>query len=218
MNLLRKVHRMKLLNGYSISEIAQDRLGTLYRQEVVQQTIWRTETPLQAQQCPVPANFGTKLHGDYSRVTYYDWRRQHGAGIIQAFVSLQFGWGEERLVVGGILHKLQVAHAKLCASRAYWLIAYPTQGSFCSGRSADLDACHTGLWLTSPQRCVHLQLEKRQDPSGHSHRFFRHSAAWQEGALSFHRGSGQCAGAGEDARQSSPDCGQSTPCRSGDSR
>ena len=31
-------------------------------------------------------------------------------------------------MVGGIYHRLQVAHMKLCASRAFWLVAYPTQG------------------------------------------------------------------------------------------
>jgi hypothetical protein len=31
-------------------------------------------------------------------------------------------------VVGGIFYKLQVAHMKLCASRAFWLVAYPSQG------------------------------------------------------------------------------------------
>jgi hypothetical protein len=31
-------------------------------------------------------------------------------------------------VVGGIYYRLQVAHMKLCASRAFWLVAYPSQG------------------------------------------------------------------------------------------
>ena len=42
--------------------------------------------------------------------------------------AFQFDWSEEALVIGGIYRKLQVAHAKLCASRAFWLIAYPSQG------------------------------------------------------------------------------------------
>jgi len=29
--------------------------------------------------------------------------------------------------VGGVFHKVQAAHLKLCASRAFWLVAYPTQ-------------------------------------------------------------------------------------------
>lgn len=42
--------------------------------------------------------------------------------------AYQFDWGEEALVVGGIYNKKQVAHLKLCASRAFWLVAYPSQG------------------------------------------------------------------------------------------
>ncbi|MEN1341989.1 hypothetical protein AAIG86_29905, partial [Pseudomonas aeruginosa] len=54
----------------------------------------------------------------------------------QAFVPLtfalgeafQFDWSEEGLLVGGIYRRMQVAHLKLCASRAFWLVAYPSQG------------------------------------------------------------------------------------------
>ena len=31
-------------------------------------------------------------------------------------------------MVGGIYYRLQVSHMKLCASRAFWLVAYPSQG------------------------------------------------------------------------------------------
>ena len=31
-------------------------------------------------------------------------------------------------VVGGIYRRMQVSHMKLCASRAFWLVAYPSQG------------------------------------------------------------------------------------------
>src|SRR5207237_1356787 len=34
----------------------------------------------------------------------------------------------EGMVVGGIYYRLQVSHMKLCASRAFWLVAYPSQG------------------------------------------------------------------------------------------
>jgi len=37
--------------------------------------------------------------------------------------AFQFDWSEEGLVVGGIYRRLQVAHMKLCASRAFWLVA-----------------------------------------------------------------------------------------------
>jgi transposase len=77
--------------------------------------------------------------GGYSRVTDFirAWRQGEGAGAVtRAFVPLsfelgeafQFDWSEEGLVVGGIYYRLQVAHMKLCASRAFWLVAYPSQG------------------------------------------------------------------------------------------
>lgn len=75
--------------------------------------------------------------GGYSRVTDFirAWR-QDGGGQSKAFVPLtfapgeafQFDWSTEGLVVGGIPYQVQVAHLKLCASRAFWLVAYPSQG------------------------------------------------------------------------------------------
>ena len=77
--------------------------------------------------------------GSYSRVTDFirSWRQ--GAGqksAPHAFVPLsfalgeafQFDWSEEGLVIGGIYYRVQVSHMKLCASRAFWLVAYPSQG------------------------------------------------------------------------------------------
>ena len=43
-------------------------------------------------------------------------------------MDFQFDWREEGLVVGGIYYRLQVAHIQLCASRAFWLVAYPGLG------------------------------------------------------------------------------------------
>ena len=75
--------------------------------------------------------------GSYSRVTDYirAWRANEGKDI-KAFVPLkfelgeafQFDWSEEALVVGGIYRRMQVSHMKLCSSRAFWLVAYPSQG------------------------------------------------------------------------------------------
>jgi hypothetical protein len=42
--------------------------------------------------------------------------------------AFQFDWSEARALVGGIWRTPQVAHLKLCASRAFVLAAYPTQG------------------------------------------------------------------------------------------
>jgi transposase len=39
----------------------------------------------------------------------------------------QFDWSEEGLVLGGVWRKVQLAHMKLCASRAFWLVGYPSQ-------------------------------------------------------------------------------------------
>jgi len=75
--------------------------------------------------------------GGYSQVTDFirNWRGRAGKAP-HAFVPLkfdlgeafQFDWSEEGLVVGGIYRRLQVSHLKLCASRAFWLVAYPSQG------------------------------------------------------------------------------------------
>jgi hypothetical protein len=75
--------------------------------------------------------------GCYSRATDFIrvWRQGEGQAVSNsAFVPLQFelgeafqfDWSEEGLVVGGIYRKLQVWHMKLCASRAFWLVAYPS--------------------------------------------------------------------------------------------
>ena len=77
--------------------------------------------------------------GGYTRLTDFirDWRDKQGKLIsTSAFVPLafelgeafQFDWSEEGLFVGGIYYRLQVSHMKLCASRAFWLVAYPSQG------------------------------------------------------------------------------------------
>jgi transposase len=75
--------------------------------------------------------------GGYTRVTDFirSWRASEGKNV-KAFVPLkfelgeafQFDWSEEGMVVGGIYHRMQVSHMKLCASRAFWLVAYPSQG------------------------------------------------------------------------------------------
>ena len=77
--------------------------------------------------------------GGYTVVSDFirHWREEAGANSpTRAFVPLkfelgeafQFDWSEERLVIGGVWRKLMVAHLKLCASRAFVLVAYPSQG------------------------------------------------------------------------------------------
>lgn len=70
--------------------------------------------------------------GGYTRVADFIRERRQNSGkavAIRAFVPLKFELGEafqfdgseEGLVVGGIYRRLQVAHLKLCASRAFRL-------------------------------------------------------------------------------------------------
>lgn len=76
--------------------------------------------------------------GGYSRVTDFirAWRQESAKDPSRAFVPMsfelgeafQFDWSEEGLLIGGVYHHMQVAHLKLCASRAFWLVAYPSQG------------------------------------------------------------------------------------------
>ena len=77
--------------------------------------------------------------GGYTQLSDFvrAWRKEQGQAVATgAFVPLvfeqgeafQFDWSEEGLVVGGIYRRMQVSHLKLCASRAFWLVAYPSQG------------------------------------------------------------------------------------------
>ena len=76
--------------------------------------------------------------GSYSRVTEAIRALRAEAGAVtarSAYVPLRFEWGEafqfdwseEGIVIGGVWRKIQLAHMKLCASRAFWLVAYPSQ-------------------------------------------------------------------------------------------
>jgi transposase-like protein len=69
--------------------------------------------------------------GSYARVTEFirAWRAAQGAVSARAaYVPLHFAWGEafqfdwseEGLVIGGVWRKVQLAHMRLCASRAFW--------------------------------------------------------------------------------------------------
>ena len=77
--------------------------------------------------------------GGYSQLTAWLRRTRQAAGETQsttAFVPLkfalgeafQFDWSEEQLLIGGMVRRIQLAHLKLCASRAFFLSAYPSQG------------------------------------------------------------------------------------------
>jgi transposase len=76
--------------------------------------------------------------GGYTLVTDFIryWHQHDGKALARAFVPLkfelgeafQFDWSEEGLVIAGVWRRLLVAHMKLCASRAFMLVAYPSQG------------------------------------------------------------------------------------------
>ena len=75
--------------------------------------------------------------GCYAQVTEFirSCRQAVAMGSKSAYVPLkfelgeafQFDWSEEALMIGGIYRKIQAAHTKLCASRAFMLSAYPAQ-------------------------------------------------------------------------------------------
>ncbi len=76
--------------------------------------------------------------GGYGRVAAFArrWREDQSGKVDKAaFVPLkfalgdafQFDWSTEYAWVGGLRRRLEVAHTKLCGSRAFWLVAYPTQ-------------------------------------------------------------------------------------------
>lgn len=75
--------------------------------------------------------------GDYSRVTAFvrRWHERSGSCIRGAFVPLsfepgeafQFDWSEEHITIGGVWRKIAAAHLKLCASKAFVVLAYPGQ-------------------------------------------------------------------------------------------
>jgi transposase len=76
--------------------------------------------------------------GSYPRVVVWvrRWReREDAAPRRAAFVPMsfelgeafQFDWSCEYVFVGGLRRRLEVAHLKLAASRAFWLVAYPAQ-------------------------------------------------------------------------------------------
>jgi len=78
------------------------------------------------------------FRGGYGRVSAFvrRWKvEQTDAPQRAAYVPLtfelgeafQFDWSCEYLFVGGLRRRLEVAHVKLAASRAFWMTAYPSQ-------------------------------------------------------------------------------------------
>jgi transposase len=77
--------------------------------------------------------------GSYARVCAFAraWKLEQGlASAKAAFIPLkfahgeafQFDWSTEYTFIGGLRRRVELAHTKLAASRAFWLVAYPSQG------------------------------------------------------------------------------------------
>jgi transposase len=77
--------------------------------------------------------------GSYGRVCAFarDWKMSEGLAANKgAFIPLkfahgeafQFDWSTEYTFIAGMRRRVELAHTKLCSSRAFWLSAYPGQG------------------------------------------------------------------------------------------
>ncbi len=77
--------------------------------------------------------------GGYGRVCAFAraWKASMGLAAVKgAFIPLkfqhgeafQFDWSTEYTFIGGLRRRVELAHTKLCSSRAFWLVAYPGQG------------------------------------------------------------------------------------------
>lgn len=78
--------------------------------------------------------------GSYGRVCAFirHWKQEQrdsprrAAYVPLAFAlgeAFQFNWSCEYVFVGGLRRRLEVAHTKFCASRAFWLVAYDAQSA-----------------------------------------------------------------------------------------
>ena len=52
----------------------------------------------------------------------------HSAQVFRQGEAFQFDWSTEYTFIGGIRRRVELAHTKLCTSRAFWLVVYPGQG------------------------------------------------------------------------------------------
>ncbi|TCF96487.1 hypothetical protein BZM26_37335 [Paraburkholderia strydomiana] len=73
-----------------------------------------------------------------SRNTIRRWLKRYEGATLRPGIALllpafeygeafQFDWSCEYVFIGGLRRRVEVAHLKLAASRAFWLVAYPTQ-------------------------------------------------------------------------------------------
>ena len=78
---------------------------------------------------------GIGYQGAYDSVQRFIRKYKNEPGLRQAFIPLcfapgeayQFDWSEETVELGGEIHKVDVAHFRLCYSRKSFMVAYPRQ-------------------------------------------------------------------------------------------
>ncbi|HRD14754.1 MAG TPA: IS21 family transposase, partial [Mycobacterium sp.] len=78
--------------------------------------------------------------------------------------AFQFDWSCEYTFIGGLRRRLEVAHIKLCASRAFWVVAYPSQShEMLFDAHARAFAAFGGI----PRRGIYDNMKTAVDKVGH---------------------------------------------------
>jgi len=113
--------------------------------------------------------------GSYSRVSAFirKWQEERSENPKRsAYVPLtfalgeafQFDWSCEYAFIGGLRRRLEVAHIKLCASRAFWVVAYPSQShEMLFDAHARAFAAFGGI----PRRGIYDNMKTAVDKVGH---------------------------------------------------
>ncbi len=137
MEMMGKIRRMYFRDKLSLHEIAK---RTGLSRHTIRKWVRAPESKQPVYQRQAVFNKLSPFHDLLDQALRADALRakQHRRSVkaVRAFVPLafalgeafQFDWSEEGLLIGGVFRRVQVAHMKLCASRAFWLVAYPSQG------------------------------------------------------------------------------------------
>jgi transposase len=136
-----------------------------------------------------------------------DWREEQsqprGAGFVPMHFELgeafQFDWSCEYLVIGGLRRRLDVAHIKLAASRAYLLVAYFTQthemlfDSHARGFAVFEGVAKRGIYDNmrtavdkvghGKERIVNARFEAMTGHYLFEHEFCNRAAGWEKGIV-----------------------------------
>ena len=136
-----------------------------------------------------------------------DWREEQsqprGSGFVPMHFELgeafQFDWSCEYLVIGGLRRRLDVAHIKLAASRAYLLVAYFTQthemlfDSHARGFAVFEGVAKRGIYDNmrtavdkvgqGKERIVNARFEAMTGHYLFEHEFCNRAAGWEKGIV-----------------------------------